>query len=370
MHFCSWPWQMALLSWDIFTYCCFTDNHNMGKISEYDSAKGLFPTWNHENIKQMRRDIINNHISEICSKCFYARLGADQMVWDRERYFITNLAKIENNVHRVRAAENLKLAHESFLAGEIEVTHKPVALSINCGSACNIHCKFCYNVNMRYEVDTDKAFNFLDDCKDSLIIINLSGGEPQITKFGRILLEELGSERYKFVVSLSTNAQFIDFDLVDPVRLGCVQISTDGATKETYEKVRVGADFEDLISNIKRFVAMRDKKPYIDVMTNYTVTSDNYHEIPQAVKLYESLGLQVQFNLVLRDPGEEQNIRERTDLHDKLLTKIDEGLSLSTNEWTRAKLIGMRNTIKAIGVQQNEKPGMRNRFKRYFILPK
>jgi sulfatase maturation enzyme AslB (radical SAM superfamily) len=340
----------------------------MGKISEYDNGKGIFPTWNHENVKQMRLDIVNNHVSEVCSRCVYYTLGSDQLLWDRERYFITNLAKIENSVHRVRAAENFKRAHDSFLAGEIEVNHKPIALSINCGSACNIRCKFCYNVNMRYEVNAEKAFDFLDDCKDSLITINLSGGEPQITKFGRRLLEELGSERYQFMVSLSTNAQFIDFDLLEPVRLGWVQISTDGATKETYEKIRVGGDFKDLISNIKRFVAMRDKKPYIDVMTNYTVTSDNYHEIPQAVRLYESLGLQVQFNLVLRDPGEEQNIRERTDLHSALLTKIDEGLSLSINEWTRAKLIGMRNTIRDLAVKQNEKPKIRKRFKEYFTL--
>jgi MoaA/NifB/PqqE/SkfB family radical SAM enzyme len=93
---------------------------------------------------------------------------------------------------------------------------------------------------------------------------------------------------------------------------------------------------------------MKEKKPYIDVTTNYTVTSDNYHEIPQAVKLYESLGLQVQFNLVLRDPGEAQNIRERLDLHKDLLKKIDEGLTLSNNQWTKAKLTGMRDTILGI----------------------
>lgn len=198
---------------------------------------------------------------------------------------------------------------------------------------------------MDYEPDIEKGFSFLDECKDSLIIVHLTGGEPQITKFGRRLLKDYRANKYNFLISLGTNAQFVDFALLEPIPLGYVQISTDGATKETYEKVRVGGDFEDLIDNIKRFVKMKDKKPYIDVTTNYTVTSDNYHEIPDAVKLYESLGLQVQFNLVLRDPGEEQNIRERIDLHKDLLKKIDEGLLLSRNEWTKAKLVGMRETI-------------------------
>ena len=101
----------------------------------------------------------------------------------------------------------------------------------------------------------------------------------------------------------------------------------------------------------------------MELTTNYTVTSDNYHEIPEAVKLYESLGLQVQFNLVLRDPGEEQNIRERIDLHEDLLKNIDEGISLSSNKWTKAKLIGMGKTINDIDVKQNKSMGFLERFK-------
>lgn len=137
MHYCSWPWTITLLGWDTFNYCCFTDKHDMGKISEYNEGS-LFSVWNHENVKKMRLDIVNNRIPEVCARCFYYHLGPDQSIWDRERYYITNLAKIEDNDHRFLAAENFKRAHESFLSGEIEVNHKPVALTINCGSACNI----------------------------------------------------------------------------------------------------------------------------------------------------------------------------------------------------------------------------------------
>lgn len=363
MYYCSWPWTMAALGWDTFNYCCFSDYQNMGKISEYEIEKGLSSVWNHENIKKMRSDIVNNQVPEVCARCFNYHLGAEQNFWDRERFFVSNLAKIENSEHRLRASENIKKAQESFLSGEIEVSHKPASLIINCGSACNIKCKFCYNVNMDYEVNTDKGFVFLDECKDTLSIVHLTGGEPQVTKFGRRILEDFGRNKYNFMVSLGTNAQFIDFDLLEPVPLGYVQISTDGATKETYEEVRVGANFDDLINNIKRFVKMKETKPYIDVTTNYTVTSDNYHEIPQAVKLYESLGMQVQFNLVLRDPGEEQNIRERIDLHKDLLEKIDEGISLSSNRWTKAKLIGMGETIKGIDTKKDRDKGFYERFK-------
>ena len=262
MYYCSWPWFMTVLSWDVFSYCCFGDNNNMGKISEYGVhliEKGLNSIWNHENIQKIRSNIVNNQIPEVCSRCFYYWMGPEQSIWDRERYFITNLAKIEDNQHRFRAAENLKLAHESFISGEIEtVSHKPVALTINCGSACNIRCKFCYAVNMDYEVNTDKALSFLEECKDTLIIVFLTGGEPLINKFGRRLLKDFGNNKYNFMITLGTNAQFVDFDLLEPVPLGWVQISTDGATKATYEQVRVGGNFEDLIndSTAKRYHKM------------------------------------------------------------------------------------------------------------------
>ena len=41
-----------------------------------------------------------------------------------------------------------------------------------------------------------------------------------------------------------------------------LRFSLDAATKETFEKIRIGADYESVMKNIERFVELRNKGGY------------------------------------------------------------------------------------------------------------
>ena len=85
-------------------------------------------------------------------------------------------------------------------------------------------------------------------------------------------------------VRLNTNGTLLDretaIDLAD-AGLDYLIISVDGATKETYEKIRIGGNFEDLVNNIIRtfFIYSRLKR-VPKVRIQMCKQPDNEDEIP------------------------------------------------------------------------------------------
>ncbi len=253
---------------------------------------------------------------------------------------------IDDLDQRFRAKENFALAIDSAVRGEVCVNHDPSRLVITCGSACNIRCKFCYNCKMDYNPSADDLLAYVDRYSRNLVLVDLTGGEPLVTKAGRAILEQISDNKFKFGVRLGTNAQYVDFSALERINLVEVQISSDGATKEVYESVRVGGNFDDLLDNINRFMKLKEKKPYMTIRLNYTLTSDNYMDIPAAVEIYEGMGLFPTFHLVIREKDDPQNIKERKELHKDLLEKVDSALEISKNVFTRDTLINIRHTIE------------------------
>jgi len=288
-------------------------------------------------------------------------------------WILDMLTQIENAEQRYNATQNYNQSIVSIMNNETVVTHNPVFAIVTCGSACNIKCKFCYNCLMDYNPDPVDILKILDNIHKTLVFCQLTGGEPLITKAGRALLKRFAEGVYKFAVRLGTNAQFVDFDLLRPVNLADVQISTDAATKKVYEAVRIGGNFDDLISNIKKFVDLKKEKPFLKISTNFTVTSDNYMDIPEACKLYEDLGTFTMFSLVMREKDDPQNIKERPDLYESLLKKLDEGMAVAVNPITKDKLIVIKNTILSKMIERNKYKKNKERFWRFIknkISPK
>ena len=82
------------------------------------------------------------------------------------------------------------------------------------------------------------------------------------------------------------------------------------------------------------------------IRLNYTVTSENYMDIPEAVKLYEDMGLFITFNLVMREKDDPQNIKERPDLYEDLLKCVEEGLRVSHFALTQDCLKNIKSMIE------------------------
>jgi MoaA/NifB/PqqE/SkfB family radical SAM enzyme len=122
--------------------------------------------------------------------------------------------------------------------------------------------------------------------------------------------------------------------------------SVDGATRDTYERIRSGSNFKDVIKNIAYTVEYRisSGRKRLWLMTNFVIQQDNFEEIPDFVRLAGSLGLDsVVFNY-LRDYKEGK------------FRMIDENVLYPL--FQKAAEIGDRNGVKIIfpGLRPIDKP--------------
>lgn len=75
-----------------------------------------------------------------------------------------------------------------------------------------------------------------------------------------------------------------------------VKISWNGATKETAEKIMLGIDFDQVVSNVKEFIKYRndyftDTGYFCRITFQLTFMDNNMHELADIVKLAASLGV-------------------------------------------------------------------------------
>ncbi|NUN97252.1 MAG: radical SAM protein, partial [Candidatus Omnitrophica bacterium] len=97
-------------------------------------------------------------------------------------------------------------------------------------------------------------------------------------------------------VRIQTNATHLDeamSALLLDEGLSHLGVSLDAATKETFERIRVGADWEMVTGNIRRFVEMRNARRRVEpeVSLNFTLMTDNCHEALPLIDLARDLGV-------------------------------------------------------------------------------
>jgi radical SAM protein with 4Fe4S-binding SPASM domain len=143
------------------------------------------------------------------------------------------------------------------------------------------------------------------------------------------------------------------------VELGIDQIflSLDGASKATYEEIRVGANFDKVVANARRLVQIKrqmgNKRP--EVKINTVVCSSNYHELPAIIELAHDIGVgMVQFVnvMIFENTAKLETTRVRQGVQNKFREALE-----------KARHLGVLVKIELfdkLAVQQCEFPWKRN----------
>ncbi|MFT5820476.1 MAG: radical SAM protein with 4Fe4S-binding SPASM domain [Crocinitomix sp.] len=177
---------------------------------------------------------------------------------------------------------------------------KPMALSIEPTTTCNLRCPQCPSGLRQFTRATgnlDVAINkkILDQVGSQLQHINYYfQGEPFIHPHFLDLVKD-ARERNIYVVT-STNAHFIDPEMAEKIVLSGLSeiiISIDGLTQETYEHYRINGKLEKVITGTKNLMAAKQKlkRPNPIVTFQFLVTKHNEHEIEQLQALGKELGV-------------------------------------------------------------------------------
>lgn len=177
---------------------------------------------------------------------------------------------------------------------------KPISISIEPTTSCNLSCPECPSGLKKFTRPTGKIN--LSDYK--LILAQMGRHLQYITLYfqGEPLLHPLFSEfvilakEKKITVATSTNAHFLNRETAQKVvdsGLDRLIISLDGTDQETYTKYRRGGDFDTVISNIKSMVEVRQERrvnhPFLELQ--FLVLKHNEHQIQEVKKMGKALGI-------------------------------------------------------------------------------
>lgn len=182
----------------------------------------------------------------------------------------------------------------------------PAGLFLEPSANCNLQCTTCVTVDYRTRnkgfMEFDNFKKVVDEVRPSYLVLG-GYGEPTLNKRYLDMIRYAKSRRIS--VKSVTNATTLNEKTADEIVLSgldLLNISLDGATKETFEKIRVGADYDTVIRNIKLIVSAKAKygrkKPAVNI--DMTIFRDNVHEIPAMIRLcHAEFGIQPVFSLFM-----------------------------------------------------------------------
>lgn len=232
------------------------------------------------------------------------------------------------------------------------LTKHKLKVILDVSNKCNLRCRMCHfsfdeiyhrpAQHMRPEMFARVAASVLPFAHT---VILSAGNEPLMSPWFVEILEICARYRPPNLLFL-TNAQLLNKRIADAI-IQCgvtqVQISADGATKETYEDVRRGGKFEHLIENLKYLTRQKERlrRTLPLLQFNIVLMKRNLEELPRFVDLAEEVGVQwiaARHLLVMKGLGVEGESlacdRERANhCFEKLFQRIDRSESVTVIEF-------------------------------------
>jgi MoaA/NifB/PqqE/SkfB family radical SAM enzyme len=193
--------------------------------------------------------------------------------------------------------ENRELTRRERDAGLVRLDSSPATLTIESTSICNLRCVMCPHaidgVNRPKHMSEDLIARLAAPLAAAHDIQLHGIGEPLASPaFWRALESE--ALHPDCIVNVNTNLTLLN-DRRLALLVGSkadlrLNVSVDAATSKTYERIR-GAEFEELLTNIRRLVAARADRPRPMIYINMTLMRENIEEAPRFVELAHALGV-------------------------------------------------------------------------------
>ncbi len=168
----------------------------------------------------------------------------------------------------------------------------PIKMDYESSSRCNFKCTMCMlsegNINRKPYMTYEEFAKSLEE-QYGLVEIKLQGiGEPLLNPDLFKMIELTVSK--DIWIRIATNASLLHINgnykkLIDK-KVGEIQVSIDGATKDTFEKIRRGSNFEQVVENATLLNTYAIQRGEIWRTSCWMlVQKDNQHEIEGMLEL-------------------------------------------------------------------------------------
>jgi hypothetical protein len=178
----------------------------------------------------------------------------------------------------------------------------PEVLNLSYDRTCNLSCPSCRteryaaDENTRAQFDTMQQEQILPLLKNAKTVFVTGSGDPFASKNFRRLMEQLTADEYpelKFIIMtngmLFTPRQWEAFPGLHR-RVESLSISLDAATGPTHELLRRGARWPVMEQNLRFAGELLADGLIDDFMITFTVQTENYREMGDAVDLAHQVG--------------------------------------------------------------------------------
>lgn len=248
--------------------CCVNFEHILGDIR----TQRIDEIWSGAPMERLRLALKNYDFSHGCGYCYFK---ISEGSFDGKNFSNTLLQTFKYEEYAVEA----------------EGPFHPKHLEFHMSNACNLECVMCHGefssaIRSRREKlpPIPKAYDdqFFEDLRKYLPKIenaNFLGGEPFLIKEQFRVWDMFIEDGLKPGCHVTTNGTQYNAKVERvlenlPVS---ITISMDGVTKETFEKIRLNANYEEVLENIQRFHEY-SRKHGRRVCFSFTLSLLNWHE--------------------------------------------------------------------------------------------
>lgn len=177
---------------------------------------------------------------------------------------------------------------------QIRPLNFPKEMVLAFDSSCNLQCVSCrkefkFNTTEAERKILEKTTENLMEVAQKVENLQVSGnGDPIFSKWYRQLWLQEPKLRRKNIELVTNGLLFNETnwkkfeDLYENIS---VDISVDAATKETYERIRIGGNFDILTENLKFISSLREQGKIKKFTIRFVVQRQNYEEMPLFVEL-------------------------------------------------------------------------------------
>jgi len=244
----------------------------------------LLDIWNSKIYQRTRAGLLSGDMVDSCHDCYAIKQGLRlQLQYDEA-------AEGETPPYSAYAA-NLRSLKEDLAEGRKTLRAKPLLLSMTFTHKCNIRCRHCCQEASRdLPLSREDIYSETMELASSLSYLIIGGGEPFADRYWQRFFADWREKVNPYLgLAVTTNATIITNDILkqlDRFRHVTLNVSFDGGTPEVYENVRIGADFNKVMSNVDKMADLARTKGHTSTCgMSMSVMKSNILDLPNFLKL-------------------------------------------------------------------------------------
>jgi MoaA/NifB/PqqE/SkfB family radical SAM enzyme len=254
------------------------------KAEKYTPEKSIMDIWRGANFEAIRNDIRSGGMDFACGECKKHLL---------EGNFVNVLSK----------AYDLDELHPEY----------PSIMEFELSNRCNLGCTMC-NGLLSSTIRRDREHlpplvspygeKFVEDLRPFIPHLKearFNGGEPFLIKLYYPIWDLIFELNPGLKIVVATNGTVLNDKVKSYLERGNfhINLSIDGITKETYERIRIKGDFDKLMGNFDYFHQYcKERNRTLCVMIN--PMRDNWQEMPEFVRFCLDKNIHLWFNTIIK----------------------------------------------------------------------